>query len=97
MLYPRKIEKIPTHQKFVEFCRRVSSNQVSIIRTMNKVRILNLFIVLMMPTWLDETHRQNSTNFWCVGFFSIFRVKLSPSDPFVFHVISSLLKRNIRG
>jgi hypothetical protein len=35
--------------------------------------ILNLFIVLMMPTWLDETRRQNSTNFWCVGIFSIFR------------------------
>jgi hypothetical protein len=33
-----KIEKIPTHQKFVEFCRRVSSNQVGIIRTMNKLR-----------------------------------------------------------
>jgi hypothetical protein len=25
--FTRKIEKIPTHQKFVEFCRRVSSNQ----------------------------------------------------------------------
>jgi hypothetical protein len=34
-----------------------------------------LFIVLMMPTWLDETRRQNSTNFWCVGIFSIFRDK----------------------
>jgi hypothetical protein len=68
-----KLKKNPTHQKFVEFCRRVSSNQVGIIRTMNKLRILTLFIVLMMPTWLDETRRQNSTNFWCVGIFSIFR------------------------
>jgi hypothetical protein len=34
----RKIEKIPTHQKFVKFCRRVSSNQVGIIRTMNKLK-----------------------------------------------------------
>jgi hypothetical protein len=29
----------------------------------------------MMPTWLDETRRQNSTNFSCGGMFSIFRVK----------------------
>jgi hypothetical protein len=34
-----------------------------------------MFIVLMMPTWLDETRRQNSTNLWCVGVFSIFRIQ----------------------
>jgi hypothetical protein len=38
-IYTRKIEKIPTHQKFVEFCRRVSSNQVGIIRTMSLFRL----------------------------------------------------------
>jgi hypothetical protein len=30
----------------------------------------SLFIVLIMPTWLDETRRQNSTNFWCGNFFN---------------------------
>jgi hypothetical protein len=51
----RKIEKIPTHQKFVKFCRRVSSNQVGIIRTMNKLK----------------NAKKNGTNFYSKKFFFV--------------------------